>query len=131
MIYTSCVTNHILGSCEKELGRSPWDVTRKFFSGNLSSALQVNQPETRNSFVNNLYQCGEGLGYSDAELDSIRRQNNDGWKTRFDAQLLEKIVRSKHRKRGYIWYCSWNHCSNRSEERRVGKECRSRWSPYH
>ena len=25
------------------------------------------------------------------------------------------------------------HCGNsgRSEERRVGKECRSRWSPYH
>ena len=23
------------------------------------------------------------------------------------------------------WWC------NRSEERRVGKECRSRWSPYH
>ena len=22
-------------------------------------------------------------------------------------------------------------CCNRSEERRVGKECRSRWSPYH
>ena len=22
-------------------------------------------------------------------------------------------------------------CSLRSEERRVGKECRSRWSPYH
>ena len=29
----------------------------------------------------------------------------------------------------------WNECSEnterRSEERRVGKECRSRWSPYH
>ena len=29
----------------------------------------------------------------------------------------------------------WLHCrlaaSYRSEERRVGKECRSRWSPYH
>ena len=25
----------------------------------------------------------------------------------------------------YDWY------SQRSEERRVGKECRSRWSPYH
>ena len=25
--------------------------------------------------------------------------------------------------------CCWN--STRSEERRVGKECRSRWSPYH
>ena len=24
-----------------------------------------------------------------------------------------------------------NQKSNRSEERRVGKECRSRWSPYH
>src|SRR5690554_8133403 len=24
-----------------------------------------------------------------------------------------------------------NCCSNRSEERRVGKECRSRWSRYH
>ena len=25
----------------------------------------------------------------------------------------------------------WSHLSGRSEERRVGKECRSRWSPYH
>ena len=23
------------------------------------------------------------------------------------------------------------YCTDRSEERRVGKECRSRWSPYH
>jgi len=27
--------------------------------------------------------------------------------------------------RGLLW------CFGRSEERRVGKECRSRWSPYH
>ena len=27
--------------------------------------------------------------------------------------------------------CSWNEATRRSEERRVGKECRSRWSPYH
>src|SRR6266496_4857084 len=26
---------------------------------------------------------------------------------------------------------SWTMCLARSEERRVGKECRSRWSPYH
>src|SRR3712207_9159340 len=25
----------------------------------------------------------------------------------------------------------WTHPAGRSEERRVGKECRSRWSPYH
>ena len=28
---------------------------------------------------------------------------------------------------GFIWFGT----DNRSEERRVGKECRSRWSPYH
>ena len=30
---------------------------------------------------------------------------------------------------GFIDPGNW--ASNRSEERRVGKECRSRWSPYH
>src|SRR2546430_3718445 len=28
-------------------------------------------------------------------------------------------------------HCSESRTENRSEERRVGKECRSRWSPYH
>src|SRR3712207_454806 len=28
-------------------------------------------------------------------------------------------------------YSSYSGCRQRSEERRVGKECRSRWSPYH
>ena len=27
--------------------------------------------------------------------------------------------------------CPKSACPSRSEERRVGKECRSRWSPYH
>ena len=27
--------------------------------------------------------------------------------------------------------CRYIQLENRSEERRVGKECRSRWSPYH
>ena len=30
---------------------------------------------------------------------------------------------------GHLWYNSG--IAARSEERRVGKECRSRWSPYH
>ena len=29
------------------------------------------------------------------------------------------------------YYIRNNTCLLRSEERRVGKECRSRWSPYH
>ena len=28
-------------------------------------------------------------------------------------------------------FCAFLDTRNRSEERRVGKECRSRWSPYH
>ena len=31
--------------------------------------------------------------------------------------------------RGYADLWAWS--TKRSEERRVGKECRSRWSPYH
>ena len=36
--------------------------------------------------------------------------------------LAELFIGSK----GYLFFFD-----NRSEERRVGKECRSRWSPYH
>src|SRR5258708_142256 len=38
---------------------------------------------------------------------------------------------------GCLLFCEWKYVPNkgmlrlRSEERRVGKECRSRWSPYH
>ena len=35
----------------------------------------------------------------------------------------------------YMWNLKYGTnepiCKTRSEERRVGKECRSRWSPYH
>ena len=35
--------------------------------------------------------------------------------------------------RNTVVFNDWGNCdsSYRSEERRVGKECRSRWSPYH
>src|SRR3989440_3332828 len=32
---------------------------------------------------------------------------------------------------GFGWEAEKYECMTRSEERRVGKECRSRWSPYH
>src|SRR2546430_10089154 len=31
----------------------------------------------------------------------------------------------------HFWYLQLHAKQGRSEERRVGKECRSRWSPYH
>ena len=36
--------------------------------------------------------------------------------------------KKKHKKKPIKWQAL---AANRSEERRVGKECRSRWSPYH
>src|SRR3990167_6423575 len=45
----------------------------------------------------------KGLGFSDAQFDLPVKSFSGGWQMRLQ----------------------------RSEERRVGKECRSRWSPYH
>ena len=52
---------------------------------------------------------------------------NEGY-TRLE-YFSEDVAADKNRKEFDIK----NHtlCYTRSEERRVGKECRSRWSPYH
>ena len=41
----------------------------------------------------------------------------------FEITAKEVTVQVKDERTGVVY--------NRSEERRVGKECRSRWSPYH
>src|SRR2546427_12924028 len=42
-------------------------------------------------------------------------------------------VRASDRERAFSYHYkwTWTAAGGRSEERRVGKECRSRWSPYH
>ena len=55
----------------------------------------------------------------------------DGTKEEFNVQ---KIVRAVNKSAGRILYQFTEEEIDficRSEERRVGKECRSRWSPYH
>ena len=48
----------------------------------------------------------------------------------FDVASIEEI--KAIRKFSQTAKCSYMHTvKSRSEERRVGKECRSRWSPYH
>ena len=51
-------------------------------------------------------------------------------------QLLEKMEKFSFRKGDFLVQegernSNFYIISKRSEERRVGKECRSRWSPYH
>ena len=44
-----------------------------------------------------------------------------------DSENLRGEIKGAHTKNLFLK----NKKNNRSEERRVGKECRSRWSPYH
>src|ERR1039457_7634774 len=45
--------------------------------------------------------------------------------------LAEFLVEGLHQVQNLLGALSVEIASGRSEERRVGKECRSRWSPYH
>ena len=67
----------------------------------------------------------------------IREEDVVGWCRKQIASPQTKIQR-----KGKNWYALTEDCRitinahsytliTRSEERRVGKECRSRWSPYH
>ena len=51
------------------------------------------------------------------------------------SEILSMVVESCEGQRFFPdvggYYGTHNRTVGRSEERRVGKECRSRWSPYH
>ena len=63
------------------------------------------------------------LQYVDVRTFQLDRQ-------KFDVSISIKPTRRSSDDIGYIQNCLLGN-STRSEERRVGKECRSRWSPYH
>ena len=50
------------------------------------------------------------------------------WRSRGDLKSAQKLVTSHLR---LVAKIAMGYRGYRSEERRVGKECRSRWSPYH
>src|SRR5690554_7962620 len=54
---------------------------------------------------------------------TVASMNDAGVQSFFTPQMARKLSRIR------IPFSVWN--TSRSEERRVGKECRSRWSPYH
>src|SRR2546430_14666650 len=65
--------------------------------------------------------------FTQGELDATAEflnQQYAGWTLEaIRSDLLQKLATERERYEGIA--------QNRSEERRVGKECRSRWSPYH
>ena len=60
----------------------------------------------------------------DAVLKIVRQSNSSIMGFRLDMGILASIILIQTKS-------IFNFCVLRSEERRVGKECRSRWSPYH
>ena len=72
--------------------------------------------------------CGTGQsagGYLNyiATRERVEIVPDDRPPTRKQEQLIQKLVKDFPDTKELLEY--------RSEERRVGKECRSRWSPYH
>ena len=67
------------------------------------------------------------------EVDST----NDYLKREYQNLPMQTCVTAKYQtkgrgRNGHVWESHANeNLIMRSEERRVGKECRSRWSPYH
>ena len=59
----------------------------------------------------------DGIIHAEFILDSLKKEGADKAEAR-----VSKSIKSK---------MNIDTDTTRSEERRVGKECRSRWSPYH
>ena len=69
--------------------------------------------------------CHHGGEISDVEA-RVRTRTDEEYK-----KLLNRLNRIEGQIRGVKSMLENDAYCTRSEERRVGKECRSRWSPYH
>ena len=65
--------------------------------------------------------------FSDSSIDVLRSEKEDSVERVDKSWVL--IFSDEFNIDGAVDSKKWNY--TRSEERRVGKECRSRWSPYH
>ena len=104
-------------------------------------------------FPKNILIIKGGKERSDSSLIALKyikkfKPNNvlihDAARPNFTIKLLKKLIKSLKKNKAVIPFIHskdsikykvknqlFNLNRNRSEERRVGKECRSRWSPYH
>ena len=64
-------------------------------------------------------------------MQSITKWPDTYWVPHWGTQSSSLGVPALLEPRGSLWRQDENTQAGRSEERRVGKECRSRWSPYH
>src|SRR5260370_9886252 len=95
-------------------------------STSLTSALFFFQAEDgiRDSSVTGVQTCALPISQG-----GVRVGIGD-WIARRIPQGDDKYSKGKTQRAEHEWYLTFERVP-RSEERRVGKECRSRWSPYH
>ena len=66
------------------------------------------------------------LGIPQAEREFL-----SGVKAQFESEVVYGSLKEDLADQGVVFLDTDTAVRERSEERRVGKECRSRWSPYH
>ena len=86
-------------------------------------AEELDQPQVATPMVGNKKVSGERKADSNGEAEA-EVNSADGEEMREDGDEADEVLLSDDEE--YT-----NDMDERSEERRVGKECRSRWSPYH
>ena len=89
-------------------------------------------PGERKSIVGLTQIKGIGYNFATAILDTLKINTNSniGNLTDTNVEAIEKLILDPIGGNFPTWFLNRNK-DIRSEERRVGKECRSRWSPYH
>ena len=110
------------------------------------SASEYAEPVGIDDSITKISQTWRRSDYRVLQLESIDNLLPYRMKiyTAFNLAIWLRLVKFKERKISKFWFLNFNHMNHhwgisknwiisedRSEERRVGKECRSRWSPYH
>ena len=67
---------------------------------------------------------------SDQRFELLEKRDGDNF-TPIHSAAYTRRLDVLNTLRAFVYPDQWNVLLSRSEERRVGKECRSRWSPYH
>src|SRR5260370_33193278 len=98
----------------------PWSHSRVHDRTHIPSFLSIGRREFSRSCLIYLLRILGRLGESRGGQTASRGQRGTlaAGREKYQTNLLRRIP-------------PWSQARERSEERRVGKECRSRWSPYH
>ena len=139
----TCLASNGASLDENDIPAVPNGVRRANISGNVDSAIKDAQTRVKNSQANRVLKINNAtriaLTPGQNELIPIAINMTNRIVTPFrNPEIISTSLTGGSAKsgncgeicvKGNVIYVSTD--KSRSEERRVGKECRSRWSPYH